>query len=397
MRRVWVLLPILVRVVSSQYFTQLPLSESPGSDFIPDDPVAKAIVSRALKDGIVLSEFAFTGPALREIVFWSRFNASQFPRSLLEPAKKSTAIDVHAHYAPRWYGDIRQDPTEWTLRDHLVHMRNHSITESVFSVPNPNIFLGDEKATRAIARLLNENMAVLVQVLPRRFNFFATTPLPHVHGSITEARYALESLGALDVALSSNHEGLYLGDTLFTPFFSAMDNSRAIIFVHPTEASLVVNHTFVKANPTIHSPVLAEFYFETARTFLDLAISQTLANFTNLDFIISHLGGSFPSIIDRGIPPGPVLDEVMVALRTRCWWDSAGLTYGHQLGGLLAYNISPSYLLCGSDHPYVPSALVPAASEAIAASPFLNEQEKLQVRAGNAQRLFGGRKRRETV
>ncbi|KAJ6559147.1 hypothetical protein DFH09DRAFT_520835 [Mycena vulgaris] len=390
----WALLPSLLSpVVCFQDFSQLWLSDPP-NDFIPNDPVAQAIISRALKDGISLSQFAFSGPALREIVFWSRFDVSHFPRSLLEPEENATTIDVHVHYAPKWYGNIRQDPTEWTFRDQLVHMANHSIAESVFSIPNPNIFLGDEAATLAIARLLNENMAVLTRILPARFSFFATTPLPYVHASITEAQYALESLGALGVALASNHEGRYLGDALFTPFFSAMEDSRSIIFVHPNEPLLEVNHTFVKANPTLHSPILAEFYFETARTFLDLAISRTLTNFTSLDFIIPHLGGSFPSIIDRSLTAGPILDDVMSALRTRCWWDSAGLTYDHQLGGLLAYNISPSFLLYGSDFPYVPSSLVDASSEAISSSPFLNDEEKRQVRKENAQRLFGGRKMR---
>ncbi|KAJ7459903.1 hypothetical protein FB451DRAFT_1182182 [Mycena latifolia] len=366
MLSVWVLPFLVGAAVCSQFFTQFQLS-APSADFIPDDPVAHTIVSRALKDGIVLSEFAFSGPALHEIVFLSRFNLSQFPPSLLEPGN-ATTIDVHVHFAPKWYGDIRQDPTESTPFPGRVFARitAHAI-RSVFSVPNPNIFLGDENATRAIARLLNEHMAVLARILPRRFSFFATTPLPYVHGA------ALESLGALGVALTSNHEGRYLGDTLFSSFFSAMEERRSIIFVHPNEPLLEVNQTLVKANPT---GLLA------SRTFLDLAISQTLTNFSNLDFIIPHRS---------------LLDNVMTALRTRCWWDSAGLTYEHQLGGLLAYNISPDYLLIGSDYPYVPSSLVTVAFEAITASPFLNEQQKRKVRNENAQRLFGGGDRREAV
>ncbi|KAF8153524.1 hypothetical protein K438DRAFT_1778265 [Mycena galopus ATCC 62051] len=101
---------------------------------------------------------------------------------------------------------------------------------------------------------------------------------------------------------------------------------------------------------------------------------------------------------------------MMVALRTRvlpfsllethllfthsisCWWDSAGFTYSHQLGGLLAYNISPSFLLYGSDYPYIPPSLVDASAEATVTSPFLTEEDKHKVRSENAQRLFAGRK-----
>ncbi|KAF8147314.1 hypothetical protein K438DRAFT_484536 [Mycena galopus ATCC 62051] len=384
-------LPLFIAAAAGlqqQYFSH---TDDPATCCIPDDPVARAIVSRALNDGINLAAFPFSGSALQEIVFWSHFEvSSELPASLLYHTKRASKIDVHVHYAPKWYGDIRQNPTEWKLKDHLELMANQSIAESIFSVPNPNIYLGDEGATLAIARLLNENMAAVTKALPRRFKFFATIPLPYVRASIIEAQYALESLGALGVALASNHEGRYLGDKLFTPFFNAIENT--VVFLHPDEPLLKINETFINANPTAYSPIIAEFYFETARTILDLALSQTLTNYTSLDFVMPHLGGAFPSIIDRSMSPGPLLDDVMVALRTRCWWDSAGFTYSHQLGGLLAYNISPSFLLYGSDYPYIPPSLVDASAEAMVKSPFLTEEEKHKVRSENAQRLFAGRK-----
>ncbi|KAJ6613308.1 hypothetical protein B0H10DRAFT_243828 [Mycena sp. CBHHK59/15] len=359
---------------------------------VPIDPIAQSILDRALQDGIDLSSFTFTRPALDEIVYWYHFEAPpDLLYSLLEPPKNGTTIDVHAHYAPKWYGTIRQDSTEWTLESQLLHMANQSIAQSIFSIPNPNIFLGDTNATVAIARLLNENMAALVKRFPRRFSFFATIPLPYVDESITEEKYAFGSLGAIGVALTSNHEGRYLGDHLFTPFFAAIEKERAIVFVHPTEPLLEVNQSLIQANPTVYSSIMAEFYFETARTFLDLAFSETLTTFTSLDFIIPHAGGSLPSIIDRSIPAGPTLEAVMDAFSTRCWWDSAGLTYSHQIGGLLAHNISPSFLLYGSDFPYVSPALVDASSKSIANSPFINEEQKGDIKSKNPQRLFASK------
>ncbi|KAJ7069736.1 amidohydrolase 2 [Mycena amicta] len=285
---------------------------------------------------------------------------------------------------------MRGDTTEWNLEDHLSLMANQSIVKCIFSVPNPNIFTGNPSATVAISRLLNENLAALSSALVPRFGFFATTPLPYVNSAISEAMYALDQLGAHGIALSSNHEARYLGDPLFRPFFSALDISswRTIIFLHPNEPLMQVNGSLVKANPTRYSSLLAEFYFETARTMLDLVLSRTLTTFTRLRFIIPHLGGSFPSILDRTIPPGALLNDVMSALRTRCWWDSAGLTYAHQIGGLLAFNISSAYLLYGSDYPYISATSIDAASQAIMDSPFLTTEQKTEMRSRNAQRLF---------
>lgn len=71
----------------------------------------------------------------------------------------------------------------------------------------------------------------------------------------------------------------------------------------------------------VYTSGFVEFYFETARTAMDLVVSQTLQNFTNLNFILAHVGGSFPSIIDRleqilGIPAA-----VEVVYRTWYAWS----------------------------------------------------------------------------
>ncbi|KAF7314294.1 Amidohydro-rel domain-containing protein [Mycena kentingensis (nom. inval.)] len=121
---------------------------------------------------------------------------------------------------------------------------------------------------------------------------------------------------------------------------------------------------------------------------LDLALSRTLTKFTNLRFIVPHLGGSFPSIIDRAIPPGALLDEVMSALRTRCWWDSAGFTYAHQIAGLLAFNISSENLLFGTDYPYISDSAIRLAGRDMMQTRWLTAEEKDGVKNRNAQRLF---------
>jgi len=40
---------------------------------------------------------------------------------------------------------------------------------------------------------------------------------------------------------------------------------------------------------------------------MDLTVTQTLHNFTNIHYIIPHLGGAFPSIIDRLLRSQPAL------------------------------------------------------------------------------------------
>ncbi|KAJ7925127.1 amidohydrolase 2 [Mycena leptocephala] len=365
----------------------------------------------------------------------AHFDAQKsIPARLLHPTRDATTVDVHgskshlrlgctdlntltliAHHVPNWFRTIEPSDgglaspvvnygvdmnllTLWTLELQLQHMANQSIGRSILSIPKPNIFPGDRNATMAIARLLNENSAALVKALPQRFSFFATSALPYVDETIAEIKYAVETLGAVGVALTSNHEGKYLGNPEFIPFFARMETMNGalltIIFVHPANPLLETAGTLVLANPTSHLlPTLTHVTY-VARTFMDLALSSTLQNLTHVNFIVPHVGGSLPSIIDRTITGRANPNDttaIMEAFHTRCWWDSAGITYAHQLGGLLAYNISPSFLLYGSDYPWIPAPLVDPAFDAIATSPFLDDAQKQAMRSENIKRLFKGK------
>lgn len=41
---------------------------------------------------------------------------------------------------------------------------------------------------------------------------------------------------------------------------------------------------------------------------MDLTLSQTIHNFTKLNFVIPHVGGAFPAIEDRFIKSFPALE-----------------------------------------------------------------------------------------
>lgn len=124
------------------------------------------------------------------------------------------------------------------------------------SVYSPRlIFLGNAAYSIGLARLLNEWVAALVRAYPERFGFYAVMPLPYSDAAVKEARYALEHLGARGVALLSNHEGLYLGNSLIRPFFEGLNelrnSSKEIVYVHPNEPVLrSSNGTLISANPS---------------------------------------------------------------------------------------------------------------------------------------------------
>lgn len=304
-----------------------------------------------------------------------------------------------AHCVPDWYRTIVPttggNPTpSWNLTGHLDFMAGQGISRAIlaFSSPGANVYPGNYAATIALARLINEQSAAYARAYPQQLGFYAVVPLPYTQAAISEAHYALNTLGAAGIALYSNFEGHYLGDSNFTPFFAAMDarSSKQIIYVHPTTPYLRINGSLVEANPTVYPTGNIEFYFETARTLEDLAVTQTILNFTNISYIIPHVGGAWPSVTDRLLRSFPAIyDRTLTALQTRFYWDSAGPTYFHQVAGLLAYGIPSTRLLFGTDYPYAPLFTYAASLAGVKNSQFITDAEKLQVFKTNAETLFG--------
>ncbi|EDR03315.1 uncharacterized protein LACBIDRAFT_295281 [Laccaria bicolor S238N-H82] len=310
-------------------------------------------------------------------------------------------VDVHTHIVPDWYQALvpitGQNPTpSWDLATYLSFMASEGISHSVigFSAPGPNVYQGNKKQTLALARLMNEQVAAYCRTNPKQLSFYAVVPLPYTAEAINEANYALDTLGAVGIFLTSNVEGLYLGNAQFKSFFDAINKrqGRQILYIHPGTPYLTVGNKLYEANPTTYATGNIEFYFETARTLMDLTLTQTIHNFTNIHYVIPHVGGAFTTSIDRILKSVPPLyDASMQIYSTRFWWDSAGPTYFHQVAGLIGYTIPKSQFLFGTDYPYAPSFTQPGSLAAVKASTLFTDAEKTAIFSGNAQNLFGNK------
>ncbi|KAH0345244.1 hypothetical protein KCU81_g4488, partial [Aureobasidium melanogenum] len=365
-----------------------------------------SVYAAARADGIDLRILPFATVALESI-------ENAYIPITLPPFSNASRIDVHAHIVPTWYHALvpttGQSPTpNWTLEAQFNMMQHVNIRKSVLSISSPGstVYADDEARATVLARLLNEYLAALSRTYPSHFSFFAVTPLPYVDAAIKEARYALDHLGAAGIGLLSNHEGYYLGNSQFQPFFSFLNSTlnntaNEIIFVHPNEPCMRSpngNGSLIIANPTVYPDGLVELYFESARTFMDLTLTSTLSTFSKLNFIVPHAGGSFPSIISRmlsSLSPRAFAAQLEV-LKQRLWWDTAGPTFPYQVEGLLAYGIETDKLMLGTDYPYVPRAPVQVYkvfADEVGEADFLNATEKDGVYHGNAEELFGARLR----
>lgn len=214
-------------------------------------------------------------------------------------------IDVHHHVIPDIYRQtlhrlgIREvagrDLPDWTAAMSLSTMYRHGIEVAVTSVSAPGVHFGDDAEGRRLARQCNEASAALIGEHPGRFGMFACLPMPDLDGSLTETAYALDVLGADGIVLlSSNHDATFLGDPRFDPLLAELDRRSAVVFVHPAIPE-------VTASIQIDIPVFtAEFTFDTTRAAFNLAHTGSLERYPNIQWILSHAGGTVPC---PGYPP----------------------------------------------------------------------------------------------
>ncbi|KAF7855964.1 hypothetical protein EAF04_009920 [Stromatinia cepivora] len=354
---------------------------------------SKKILEAAQQDGIDLLAFNFTRPALKSIDNILSANQS-IPTVSNNTSHLDVRIDTHAHAVPDWYRQIvptiAGQPTPfWSIETEFEFMKSLNITHRVISITTPGstVYPGNREASVALARLLNEWQAALVRKYPKQFSFVATIPLPYTEESIVEATYTISKLNAVGIILLSNHEGFYLGNSTFQPFYQALNrlmNESHTVFIHPHTPYLRYNGVLIEANPTIYQPGLVEFYFDTARTVMDLFLSGTVKNFTNIRYQISHVGDSFPSIIDRFLSPtAGNASDVYHTLQTRF---CAGPTFPHQVLGLLAYDVPKSQLTFGTDWPFGYNH--EANVEAMLNAPFLDEDDLNWIFAGGPRSIY---------
>ncbi|KXN86696.1 2-amino-3-carboxymuconate-6-semialdehyde decarboxylase [Leucoagaricus sp. SymC.cos] len=367
---------------------------APAANVFQGNKLATIALARLMNEQVA----AYSAAYPNKLKFYASLLGSR--PSLSDFLSGGKRIDVHSHVVPDWYRALvpvtGQNPTpSWDLSSHISFLSSESIDRAIiaFSAPAANVFQGNKLATIALARLMNEQVAAYSAAYPNKLKFYAVVPLPYVQEAIAEAKYAFTKLGAAGIFLTSNFEGTYLGNTAFTPFFEAIDKmyGKKVLFIHPSTPFVKSDNRLIEANPTPYPTGNLEFYFETARTLVDLTLTQTIHNYTSIDYIIPHVGGAFPAAIDRILKSTPAIyDSSMKIYQTRFWWDSAGPTYYHQVSGLLGYNISESQLLFGTDYPYAPLFTQAGSLGAILSSPLLTDAERDALFSTNAGNTFAG-------
>lgn len=212
-------------------------------------------------------------------------------------------IDLHSHFLPPRYRSALQASgytlrsfvpvPSWSPAEALAFMDAHGIGTQVLSISDPGVNFLPAAQARAMNRYCNDHLADLIARYPTRFGGFAFLPLPDIAASLAEITHALDVRELDGVALLSNYNGIYLGDTRFEPVMAALNARSAFVFVHPAELA-------PSNRPELPFPAFYEEYpFDTTRAAALLMATGTIDRYPNIRFSLAHAGGCVPFLSQR--------------------------------------------------------------------------------------------------
>lgn len=296
-------------------------------------------------------------------------------------------------------------PQQWSPESHLEMMKTVNVTKSILSISSPGTHLkaGDTALAREVTKYCNDYAADLKKQKPEQFGFFASLPLVDVEGCLEEIPRALDELDADGFVVETNFHGSYLGDKAFDPIFDELNRRKAIVFMHPTTPCLKGSGTAATPLPDFPRPMF-EFLFDTARAVINLFLSGTVSRCPNVTFLVPHVGGTFPPLINRfatfamaikipGVDSSVNPAWVKERLNKQFYFDTAGWAFPEQIKGLLEY-VTVERMLYGSDFPFTPLPIVNSLSQMhdqYLPEVFPDEEDREKLCSGNALKLLARR------
>src|SRR5437762_4259365 len=276
--------------------------------------------------------------------------------------------DVHAHYTPRNFSEFMGD--RFASPVHLPvkrGMARHPFSDSAEDIegrfrlmdeagvgkqvlsPNHPPYLLDEAECVTAVKMLNDAYADFASRHPARISSYVMLPLPHIDAALKEMERGFDELGCVGVNMNITCLGRSIAETEFEPIYAEMNKRGAVLFVHPSGSGIC-------------SPFIVDYNFrasvgtslEDATFVLHMIAKQIPYRYPNIKFIVPHLGGPIPMLLNRldkqglreqgGLPELPSVTAGKLYYDTVCYGSKAAFTCALEAFGA-------DHLVTGSDYP----------------------------------------------
>ena len=317
--------------------------------------------------------------------------------------------DVHAHFIPKPFGDYMGD--RWGPRVGAAFAKSgiakHPVSDSIDDIkgrlelmdeagvekqvlsPHRPPYLPDEAEGVQAIRLLNDGYADLAHRYPDRIASYVMLPLPHIDASLREMERGFDQLGCVGVNMHVTCFNRSVAETEFEPIYQEMNRRGAILFVHPSTngacTPLINDYKFTAAVGTS---------IEDACFVLHMINKQIPYRYPNIKFIVPHLGGPIPMLLNRldkqGQNPSghPNLAEAPSVTAKKFYYDT--VCYGSKAAFCCALEaFGEDHLVTGSDYPVLQDWEVYRETFAYIERLGLPKEVTDKILHHNAQKLFG--------
>lgn len=306
---------------------------------------------------------------------------------------KYNKVDFHVHYLTPTYREFLMKhfgafpegfPTpDWSIESQLKSMDENNIVYSLLGMSSPYFSSTDDDKIKIAVEKNNNEISEMLKGYEDKLGFLAALPLPNIENSLKEIDRALE-LGAKGFTVNTHSGDVYLGNPKLDLVMEKLNDKKAIVAIHPTEA------TAIPKDVCVGLPIPAmEFFVDTTRTFVNMSQKNLFKRYPNIKWIVPHAGAFLPVLSDRvqiffnRFKTCPnIFDDLK-----HVYFDTAGYLEPKLLEILL--KVAPiNHILYGSDYPHTPLTSVKRLAKTLENTNKLNEQEKELVFHKNALKLL---------
>jgi aminocarboxymuconate-semialdehyde decarboxylase len=276
-----------------------------------------------------------------------------------------------------WYKEEHFDPAE-----RLAKMDATDVQARVLSLTSPSIYEWPFAEQPAIARQANDALVAYCGAHPGRFFALAVLPWGDADAALKELDRAIDSLGAVGIAIGSHIQGMPLNHPDFEPVWAAIDKRRVPVVLHPMEP-LGAAHL-----NEFELPIRVGFIYETTTAVTRMIYGGVFERYPNFPFVLPHTGGALLSMLERldvGYRLFPDcrahINRLPSEYAKKLFYDTCSF-YGPTLRLALEV-VGPGQLLWGTDDP-----LVSASSEHVEQLK-LPVQQQQDILGRTAEKVFG--------
>lgn len=316
-------------------------------------------------------------------------------------------LDLHTHfYTEAFFQTIRDLPSEFSfgasssgqtiityrgarffgvtpamteVARRIDDMDRVGIDVEVVSLSTPNVFFTDAQHQPAVARMINDSYAELIAQHPQRFKGFASIPMDAPDEALHELHRALDTLKLNGVILLSNIGGKPLTSPAYRPFFEEANRMKLCIFLHPM---LPANADAFREY--VLGPIIG-FPFDTSLAVARMCYDGMFAALPNIRWIIGHLGGAVPYLMERMDNGYRDFAECRVNIEQlpsfylkQLYYDTVSFSQ-HTLK-MVREMVGVDHMVMGSDYPHLLGSIERAVSSI----------EEMEIAGEEQQQIFSG-------